>query len=170
MGIPSSQLSAAQKRMAGLAPPAAPRKRRGEGKASIAKANRLDRLPEVLKLLGVDKLPDGIRVNAAERNPNGWERGFASDLQLMLNHGALKSFAFEPIDLRVGVGTCRYCPDFIVRGNDGTIMVYELKGHKWAAGMRAVKSAALIYPNWKFFLVENKSGKWVYTELSPEKP
>lgn len=168
MGIPSSTFSAAQKRMAGIAPAPKPRAARGTGAALVAKANRLARLPAILELLDVDTLPVDVEVTGKPHTMNGLERSYANMLDSLQFAGLIVAYDFEPIRLHIGVGRCFFKVDFIVRYPDGHIEAVDCKGERHASGIRGIRTAAKLFPQWRFRILTKKRGAWIYEEISPE--
>jgi hypothetical protein len=144
------------------------RKKRGDGAASIRKDRIIWRTSEVLKLLGVKTMPDGVEV-VPPGMPNKTEMKYLSMLCAMKMVGEIAAYDFAPVRLRVGVGACKYKPDILIRHNDGSIEVIECKMWRWANGISKVKTAAMLFPQWRFRIASLVNGTWEYEELSDTK-
>lgn len=109
----------------------------------------------------------GKAIRARRGRMNKTETLFADTvLSQRLRTGEIKSWLFEPMKFKIGVSAW-YCPDFVVTLNDGRQEVYEIKGHRYAAGIVRVKAAAMIWPTIRFVLVMRGKGAsgWSYTDV-----
>lgn len=85
--------------------------------------------------------------------------------QLLIRRPDVIWCGFEAIKFMVGVKTCWYCPDFVCVLDDGTVVVYEVKGW-WKDDARVkIKAAAKQYPWLKFIAAQKKRDKWVYEKI-----
>lgn len=150
-------------------PAPAPRKPRGQGKASLRKAAIVKRLPEVLALLGVERLPDGIEVNPFPTKQNGDEERYGRELQnAWIISGKTDFFAFQPVRLRLAPGTF-YIPDYIYRIiKENIVTVFEIKGQRHAAGIVKFKVARDKFPQFGFCMPrwDRKLGRWCRVRMS----
>jgi hypothetical protein len=93
------------------------------------------------------------------KGPNKLESSYASHLEILKRAGEIVDYKFESIKLKIGVKTCWYCCDFWVLAKDGVTEFHETKGpFARDDSMVKLKSAALQYPHFRFFLVR-KDGK-----------
>ena len=89
---------------------------------------------------------------------NGTERAYATRLELLERAGEIRSWAFEPLKLRLARSTF-YTPDFLVI-TPTRIEIHEVKGH-WEDDARVKwKTAAEMNPWARFAAVRRKSGGW----------
>jgi len=98
---------------------------------------------------GVPKQPKG---------PNKLEQAYAAHLEILKRIGDIVDYKFESVKLKIGVKTCWFCPDFWVLAKDGVTEYHETKGWMRDDAAIKLKSAALQYPHFRFFLVR-KDGK-----------
>lgn len=92
------------------------------------------------------------------KGPNKLEQAYAWHLEVLKRAGEIVDFKYESVKLKIGVKTCWYCPDFWVLANDGVSEYHETKGWMRDDAAIKLKSAALQYPHFRFFLVR-KDGK-----------
>ena len=110
--------------------------------------------------------PNKIRAKAKPKPslPKGidsrYELEYLRILERQKSSNEIHDFYLKPGSLRMGTGT-HYEPDFMVIANDGTIEYHEIKGHtRFAAkGISKLKSAAYIYPCFRFMLCMGESVK-----------
>jgi hypothetical protein len=174
MGISSKEFRAAgfsegSNRTSTRTPATKHRAERGTGLWSINKRKRAERTPVVLELLNINQLPNDVRVKPEGGAMNGLEIEYAETLRILQRVGEVVQFDFEPIDLHIGVGTCWFSPDFIVRLKDGTILADDTKGERKASGIRGIKVAAKQFPGLKFRIVTKTKAGWVYEEIRENK-
>ncbi len=63
---------------------------------------------------------------------------------------------------------CRYTPDFDVVSEAGVVYFWEVKGgHVWEDSTIKLKSAASLYPMFRFFRAQWKAGRWVEQAVRP---
>lgn len=130
-------------------------------------AERKRRTLLALEVLGMTELPPGVEAKLTPGTPNGWEREYLDRVEYWNRLGKIEAYAFEPIRLRVGVGSCFYTPDIVARDVDGGgILITEIKGHRRTAAIVRVKAAALLYPKWRFRIAKKTPMGWEYEELS----
>ena len=101
----------------------------------------------------------GIFVRSA------WEANYARYLNLLVAHGQIKSWEYEPDVFyfeNIKRGTRSYLPDFKVENNDGTIEYHEVKGWMDAVSKTKLKRMKKYYPDVKIVLVD----KLVYNGLA----
>lgn len=89
---------------------------------------------------------------------NKLEFSYASHLEVLKRIGDIVDYKFGSIKLKVGVDVCWYLCDFWVLAKDGVTEFHETKGFFRGTGKVKLKSAALQYPHFRFFLVR-KDGK-----------
>lgn len=94
------------------------------------------------------------------------EARYAQYLELQVKVGAIKSWLYEPITLKLAPGV-RYQPDFLVINNDNEVSLFETKGRKgasfWSMPVSKIKYklAADLYPWWRFYVTWPKAnGEW----------
>lgn len=92
------------------------------------------------------------------KGPSKLELAYAAHLAVLKHAGDIVDYKFESIKLKIGVKTCWYCPDFWVLAKDGVTEFHETKGWMRDDANVKLKSAALQYPHFRFFLVR-KDGK-----------
>jgi hypothetical protein len=161
---PNAKLRDQRQRLLGEAP-AKPMAARGTVKAATV-AEMAELRTRACAALGVSTLPDGVEP----RRPgamNKWELRYAERCNLDIGLAELKSWEYEIIRLRIGVGRCFYSPDFVCLDVNGRVSIIEVKGWRWAAGIVRVKVAAKLYPQWDFMLAKWTTNGWEYEELTP---
>lgn len=95
-----------------------------------------------------------------ESRMNKTERRFAQELALQAKAGEIAWWAYEPVNLRLGVN-CYYRIDFMVMKSDGRLIAYEVKG-KWEDdALVKIRTAAEKFP-WPFIAVRWVNGAWEY--------
>jgi len=100
---------------------------------------------------------------------NRTEARFAKEvLDLMKADGDIHDYRFEPLRLRLAEGAY-YCPDFVVKHQDGTVEFVEVKGFWREAARLRIKVAAEQY-GWlgKFVAVRLVKGKWEFEDIGRE--
>lgn len=105
-------------------------------------------------------------IKARRGKMNKWEQSFADEvLDRRRRAGEIRDWRFEPIKLVIGCGAV-YTPDFYCRMADGSVTVFEVKGHRHAASIVRLKTAAMLWPEWKFvFVTRGKGAGWSYTPV-----
>lgn len=89
---------------------------------------------------------------------NKTEQAFADELEARKLDGELVWWAFEPFKLRLARLTT-YSPDFAVMDTDGTITLYEVKGH-WEDDARVkIKVAAERFWMFRFVAMKPRAKK-----------
>jgi len=101
------------------------------------------------------------RLPAGKMNPT--EEAYGAQLELEKQAGLITWYAFEPIKLRLGKNTF-YTPDYGVRLESGELELREVKGF-WRDDARVkIKTAAYLYPIFRFVAVtkqkEREGGGW----------
>src|SRR5262249_43924045 len=79
-----------------------------------------------------------------------WEANWARYLRFLVEHGAIRSWSYEPRKFefgRIRYGTRSYTPDFEVIENDGRSVYQEVKGHMTRKSLVQLKRMALYYPD-----------------------
>jgi hypothetical protein len=75
--------------------------------------------------------------------------------------GSIESWQFEGIKLRLADGAY-YCPDFFCTTAHGQqCRIYEVKGHRYAAGIVRLKVAADRFKCFAFYLARKVKGEWI---------
>lgn len=97
---------------------------------------------------------------------NQTEKRRAIELEAMKRTGAIASWAYEKITLKLADDT-RYTPDFFVVEPDGMIRFEETKGFWREDAKVKIKVAASLFPFRFVSLVAAKGGGWTETEFSP---
>ncbi len=98
---------------------------------------------------------------------NKWEKAFVDEiLEPRKRAGEILEYQFGMTRLLIGVGAW-YKPDFRVIYSSGEVVFYETKGHRTAAGIQRLKSAAFIHRHFAFVLANGGPGKWEYTQVDP---
>lgn len=92
------------------------------------------------------------------KGQNKLEASYASHLEVLKRIGDIVDYKYESIKLKIGVKTCWFCCDFWVLAKDGVSEFHETKGWMRDDAAIKLKSAALQYPHFRFFLVR-KDGK-----------
>ena len=110
----------------------------------------------------------GRAVHKAGRM-NKLEAAFAQHLQRLQQAGEILYWLFEPMKLNLtGSGwLCTYTPDFLAVAADGTMELYEVKGH-WEDDARVkVRVAADRFP-FRFIGVTRVKGVWQFESFCKE--
>ena len=117
-----------------------------------------------VKLQGVAHTP--AKVSKPRRGvPNKWESSYA---RLILEPrrlaGLIKWYGFEASSWRIaeasdGAKGAKYCPDFTVIRDDGSVYFVEVKGHWKEAARLRVKVFVNEYP-FELHIVRWVGGKW----------
>ncbi|VVE18578.1 MULTISPECIES: hypothetical protein [Pandoraea] len=93
------------------------------------------------RMLALGRLPQG--------KMNRTEAAYAAHLEMLKHAGEITWYQFEAIKLRLGKNTF-YTPDFAVRLKSGELELHEVKGF-WKDDARVkIKSAAYLYPIFRF--------------------
>lgn len=92
------------------------------------------------------------------KGPNKLEQAYASHLEVLKRAGEIVDYKYESIKIKIGVKTCWFTPDFWVLANDYVDEYHECKGFMRDDALVKLKSAAIQYPHFRFFLVR-KDGK-----------
>lgn len=95
---------------------------------------------------------------------NRWERLYAQELDLRKRAGAIADWRYEGVRLRMADGAW-YKPDFLVILTDGLIELHEVKGHWREAARVRIKVTAELYPWFRFLVVRNERGNFVFDEV-----
>ena len=98
-------------------------------------------------MLALGRLPAGTM--------NKTEAAYAEHLEMLKRAGEITWYEFEAIKLRLGKSTF-YTPDFHVRRANGELEIHEVKGY-WQDDARVkIKSAAYMYPIYRFIAVTKR--------------
>ena len=110
---------------------------------------------------------------------NRTERAYAAHLEMLKQKGEIKDWQYEPVRLRLsdlkrgrrssakGRKEAWYTPDFLVRLNDDTLVIHEVKGREMAAEMVRFRVAASMH--WyRFVLVKKTGANWEEEVFSSE--
>ena len=129
----------------------------------------MDGAGAAVKAQALSRSADGHRMNKLEAE---WAQLLEIDRRSMTRHeGAVASWRFEPLSLRLGTGSW-YKPDFMVVLEDRTVEFHETKGGfiREAALVR-IKVAAHGYPEFTFRLIKKlpkkDGGGWKTKEMKP---
>ena len=83
-----------------------------------------------------------------------YEEQYAEVLELRKLAGEIYSYRYEPMKLRLGKSwKTSYQPDFLTVGNDGAMTFIEVKGFWMPAARVKTKTAALLFPEFRFIAV-----------------
>lgn len=94
---------------------------------------------------------------------NGLERKYVRHLELRKVAGELSAYFWDAVSLRLADRTL-YLPDFLVFDADGFLELHEVKGH-WEDDARVkFKTAAAMYPQFKFIAITSRKGVWHFEE------
>ena len=107
--------------------------------------------------------PDGM---------NEYERAYSMLLYMRQKAGEVRSYQFEGMKLRVGIGAW-YTPDFApIWMGDDTVEIHEVKGFWREAARVRIKSAAMLFPIFTFYAVTSpRRGGWSWNvERIPAHP
>lgn len=87
---------------------------------------------------------------------NKTEAAYAQHLELLVRAKQIRSWAFEPIRLRLAKGAW-YTPDFLVVRLDRSMELHEVKGFMREAAHLRLKVAAQEHPEFLFVVVKRGS-------------
>jgi hypothetical protein len=93
------------------------------------------------------------------KGPNKLEEAYMRQLDFLKTIGAVKSWKYESLKLRLAEGAW-YTPDFFVELTDGVLEIHETKGFMREAAFVRLKVAAEQYPQFRFKLVKRIKGLW----------
>lgn len=113
---------------------------------------------------GAGKVKPVIPAGKGAGSMNKTETAYARQLQLLVLDGEVQRWLFEPIRLRLGEGAW-YTPDFLVVFPDGFLEFHEVKGFWREAALVRIKTAASLYPEFKFIVAKLIEGQWVLSEV-----
>lgn len=99
-----------------------------------------------------------------ETRMNKTEGRYALWLRMLRDRGAIESFQFEAVSLRLADGA-RYTPDFFVVRPTGEIECHEVKGFWREAARVRIKVAADKFP-FRFIAVKEGKGGWQYENFT----
>jgi hypothetical protein len=95
---------------------------------------------------------------------NKTEQMFALRLEGEMQGHQIRWFEYEPIKLKLA-RKCFYTPDFGVFFRDATFGLYEVKGF-WRDDARVkIKTAARLFPFFRFWAVTKTKEGWDYEEF-----
>jgi len=94
---------------------------------------------------------------------NKTEAAYARRLELLKYTGDVLWFAFEPVNLRIGVN-CYYRVDFLVMVKSGQLECHEVKGHWTDDALVKIRAAAAIFP-FRFIALRLIKGDWEVREF-----
>lgn len=114
--------------------------------------------PEVKKVTPQQAMQALGRLPAGKMNNT--ERRYADQLELQKAAGDVAWWAFEPLNLRLGID-CFYKIDFLVMKGDGALEVHEVKGHWTDDALVKIKVAAAKFP-FKFIAIRWVKSEWEY--------
>ncbi len=104
------------------------------------------------------------RMQALGRLPTGkmnkTERRYADQLELQKAAGDVLWWAFEPVNLRLGID-CFYKIDFLVMKFDGLLECHEVKGYWTDDALVKIRVAAEKFP-FKFIAIRWVKQQWEY--------
>ena len=107
----------------------------------------------------------------AKRTPgtmNGLESAYADRLEMLRLAGEIRDWKYEAITLKLAPKTT-YTPDFAVVEKDGTLEFHETKGFMREDAHVKLKTAAALFPWFRFVLVTRDSkrdgGAWHDREI-----
>lgn len=104
------------------------------------------------------KLSKGKRVRRTGYRSK-LEADYARYLNLLFLAGELRTWSYEAVKLKIGNGAF-FTPDFLVVCASGDVEFRETKGFRREAAIVRIRSAALQYPFWPFFLVTRVGTSW----------
>ena len=88
---------------------------------------------------------------------------YAMELQYLKEAGEIQDWRYEPVTLVIVDADgkrCRYCPDFLVLHNNGSIELVETKGFMREAARIRFLAARERYPFWRFTMIRRNGGQW----------
>jgi hypothetical protein len=88
-----------------------------------------------------------------------WEANWARYLRFLVEHGAIRSWAYEPRRFEfvaIRYGTRSYTPDFEIIELDGRTIYEEIKGHLTEKSAVQLKRMARYYPDVRLRLITGK--------------
>lgn len=111
-----------------------------------------------------------VRARGRRHTPgqmNKLEADYAKYLAENKLVGAIVSFEYEAVKLRLAKRTF-YTPDFLVlRGTENFVEFHEVKGH-WEDDARVkIKCAAERYPYFRFVAITRQRRAWQVEEIEP---
>lgn len=114
------------------------------------------------------------RVPRPTDRMNKTEAAYAAELDWLKSQGIVKEWRFEAITLQTAAHdptTKRadyYRPDFFVQYAGGTLAIIEIKGHLRDDAARKFKTAASLYPMFRFTMLRKVKGEgWVVVMGEP---
>ena len=108
-----------------------------------------------------------VRLRHAPREMNVGETRYAEFLEARRARGEVRKWRFESHRLRLGHGAW-YKPDFYVLLADGSVEFHEYKGPIWREAARVrIKSAAALYPEYRFIGVQEGNFGYAIEEFRP---
>lgn len=122
-------------------------------------------------VVGPSIMVDDLRPVSDIKGPstkvmNKLESSYASHLEVLKRIGDIVDWKYESVKLKIGVKTCWFCPDFWVIMPNGENHFHEVKGPFFRDDAKVkLKSAALQYPYFKFFLCQKDAGRWRVTRI-----
>lgn len=104
-----------------------------------------------------------VPVSALKPKMNKWETAYAWNLELQKRAGLILDYQFETWKFRIAKRTW-FTPDFPVIKTTG-IEIHEVKGFMRDDANVKLKDCAERYPWFKWVLVTQEDGQWVYREV-----
>lgn len=106
--------------------------------------------------------PTAAKPGALDKR-NATELAYADHLFRRLAAREIRHFQFEPVKLRLGKDhKTTYTPDYLVWTAGGQLELHEVKGH-WEDDARVkIKTAARLFPMFRFVAVQKKGKGWTY--------
>lgn len=108
-----------------------------------------------------------ILAHALPRSAGGMnktEAAYAERLQMVQRHGAIRSFAFQAVTLKLADDT-RYTPDFFVIASDGVVECHEVKGFWRDDAKVKIKVAARLFP-FRFMAASKSKTGWKFEDFT----
>jgi len=97
---------------------------------------------------------------------NKTEAAWANQLEARRKVGEILSWRFEGLTLKLAPGL-RYTPDFEVVMPNGLIQFHETKGgYAREDAVVKLKTAAVIFPEFRFFLCRRIRTEWIVEEVA----
>lgn len=93
---------------------------------------------------------------------NQTETRYAEHLAILKIAGEIRDFAYEARTFTLSDDRCRWTPDFEITMPDGSLEYVDVKGgHTWEDAVIKFKWAASKFPQYRFRMIEYRSGAWV---------
>lgn len=96
---------------------------------------------------------------------NRTEAAYSLVLEAQRRRGAIRSWAFETVTLKLG-DDCRYTPDFLVINASDEVEFHETKGfERDDSKVKRRIAASTVFPFFRFFLVKKEKGGFAVEEF-----